>query len=183
METIENTQVTVETTGETAQTRRISTRNIAIIGAILTICALYLGYAQYKVYLAKKQALFIQELRESAPKFTKKIPTQTYTNTLPPMLPKELFLGKLSELGQSYQLDYTKQKQSTVVFVSKNTARKNYELYDALLKKESWTIVNHLERDTLFSLYAKKENASLNITMHQSSPTATTSQVSVTYLE
>lgn len=183
MESTEIIQNSPEVSRSEEMIKHTSLRNITVVVVVLMVCAGYLGYSQYKVYLAKKQALLIEELKMTAPKTTKKTPTETYRNTLPPKLPAAFFTGQLSQLGQSYQLDYSKQKQSTVVFTSKESARKNYELYKNLMEKDSWSIVNHFERDIVFSLYAKKNNATLNVTTYQSSLTSTTSQVSVTYLE
>lgn len=157
-------------------------RNLIIVALVLLVVLSYLSYSVYKNYSAKKRAEFIKNLKETAPKFNKKIPTETYTKVLPPLLPKELFTGKVNDLGQSYQLDYGKQKQSTVVFMTKVTARANYESYTQSFEKDGWTIANRLEKDTIFSLYAKKGTASVNMTTYQTTPNATSSQVSLTYL-
>ena len=87
-------------------------------------------------------------------------------------------------LDQSYRLDYPDQKQLTAVFVSKETMKKNYDMYSDFLKKEKWSIRNAYESEGISSLYAMKENSEINITLSGSaSDGAGKSQVSISVLK
>ena len=83
-------------------------------------------------------------------------------------------------MNQSYSLDYPGQKQLTAVFVSRETVKKNYDLYREFFKKEGWMISSQYESETLSSLYALKKNNEMNVTV--SSSEAGT-QVSVSVLK
>ncbi len=73
-------------------------------------------------------------------------------------------------------LYYTGEKQSTTVFPSTGTIKESYTLYADFLNKGGWTVSNTYESDTLSSLYGKKENEDITITI-------TKGQVSISVLQ
>jgi len=84
---------------------------------------------------------------------------------------------------QSYDLNYSGQRQLTIVFLSAKTAKENYQLYTEFLKKQNWNIANKYETTRLFSLYGTKEMNDMNVTINNVNSTITRSEVSISILK
>ena len=100
---------------------------------------------------------------------------------VPEDFPTDIPLEEGAGINQSYGLDYTGQKQLTMVFASKKTMKNNYALYADFLKKQQWTVSNQYESETLSALYGTKEGLAMNVTISVSTPTS--SQVSISVLK
>lgn len=86
--------------------------------------------------------------------------------------------------SQSYALNYSNQKQLTVVFDSTKTISQNYALYKNFLKQDGWIIKNSYEDAKISFLYGIKGDSDINITINtKTSLPAASSQVSISLLK
>jgi len=99
--------------------------------------------------------------------------------TLPDTIPTDIRAEKESPVQQNYSLRYSGQTQTTTVFRSPDTPKKNHEIYTDSLKKDGWIIVNDYQSEGIFSLYAEKGNEDMNVTITGDS----TSEISMSILE
>ncbi len=122
----------------------------------------------------------IVEIQESFP-----VPTRIDNGPVAPIdfvddIPLEE--GVLFE--QSYSLEYPEEKQHSVVFVSSKTAKENYALYTDFMKERNWMILNTHEGEGLFSLYAVKDENTVNVTIHEETIDGNTkTEVSISILK
>ena len=112
-------------------------------------------------------------------------PTKTdYGTATPADFPIDIPLEKGAKVEQSYSLNYTGQKQLTIVFSSTKAVKENYFFYTDFLEKQDWNISNKYESTKLSSLYATKESNDINVTISaNASATSTKSQVSISVLK
>lgn len=95
---------------------------------------------------------------------------------LPTDFPANIPTEQNTSPSQSYILDYQSQKQLTVIKPTTKTIKENYALYADFLKKDGWSIVNKYESATVSSLYGRKGDTDINVTI-------TKEQVSVSVLK
>ncbi len=91
-------------------------------------------------------------------------PTKTdFDNALPDGFPSDIPVEQGVVFSQSYQLDYSGQKQLAVVFQSAKTIEENRSLYDDFFIKNGWVISNRYDSDGISAFYAAKGNVELNV--------------------
>lgn len=107
-----------------------------------------------------------------------------FGTSTPSDFPNDIPLENGAKVEQSFSLNYSKEKQLTMVFLSTKTVKENYDTYSSLLKKQNWTISNKLESKKLSSLYGLKEGNEINVTISENTSTSSIkSQVSVSVLK
>ena len=107
-----------------------------------------------------------------------------FGSVVAPDFPTDIPLEAGAQISQSYSLDYTGQRQLTIVFTSTQTVQENYALYADFLKQHDWTLVNQHESETLSFLYATKEQNAINVTLSADvSASPDQSQVSISVLK
>lgn len=106
-----------------------------------------------------------------------------FSTSIPTDFPTDIPLEKGIKIEQSYSLNYTDQKQLTVVFPSTKTVKENYTLYTDFLKEQEWNISNKYESEDISSLYGMKEYSEINITISNNISTTTKSIVSISILK
>ncbi|OHA81851.1 MAG: hypothetical protein A2675_01745 [Candidatus Yonathbacteria bacterium RIFCSPHIGHO2_01_FULL_51_10] len=142
------------------------------------------------VVAAVALALLSPRSEPNAPKSDSNIvltqePTRTdFGASPPPDFPTNIPLEEGAGVTQSYSLSYTAQKQLTLVILSGKTIKQNYALYADFLANDGWSISNTYESATVASLYGRKENNEINITISaDSGGNAARSQVSISVLK
>ncbi len=108
-------------------------------------------------------------------------PRTDFGTKTPDDFPTNIPLESGIMMNQSYSLDYPGQKQLTAVFASKETVKKNYDLYRDFFQKEGWIVSNKYESGKLASLYALKDQNEMNVTVGASE--ANGSEVSISVLK
>lgn len=104
-------------------------------------------------------------------------PTRTDFGTASaPDFPSNIPVEQGVKVNQSYSLDYSGQKQLTIVFSTTKTVKQNYNLYADFLKKDGWAIANKYESVNVSSLYGTKQSNDINVTI-------TKEQVSISVLK
>lgn len=111
-----------------------------------------------------------------------------FGTTTPANFPTNIPLEKGVKVEQSYALDYTGQKQLTLVFLSTKTVAQNYALYRDFLKKQNWKVGNKYEGEKLSFLYGTYEEGEardINVTIseHTQASSSTESKVSISVLK
>lgn len=111
-------------------------------------------------------------------------PRTDFGTSAPPDFPANIPVESDAKINQSYSLDYTGQKQLTIVFLSAKTVEENHSLYTDFLKNQNWDISNTYSTSSLSSLYGTKENYDINVTISKdSSNTTVESQISISVLK
>jgi hypothetical protein len=101
--------------------------------------------------------------------------------SLPPSFPSTIPVEKNLTLSQSYELNYEKQKQSTVVFISSKTVAQNYTLYLSTLKQQGWVIAKEYSKPNVSFIYARKDGDEINVTVSEG--VSSGSEVSISILK
>jgi len=105
-----------------------------------------------------------------------------FVNKAPIDFPANIPVEQGAKITQGYSLDYPGQKQLTMVFSSTKTMKENYTLYADFLRQDGWTVSNKYESATVSSLYGKKENNEINITINTGASAPAQSQVIISVL-
>lgn len=109
---------------------------------------------------------------------------EDYGTNMPTDFPTDIPVEKGAKVEQSYSLNYTGQKQLTIVFQSTKTVKENYVFYTDFLKKQNWNVINKYESPKLSSLYGAKESNDINVAISENaSDTSVESQVSISVLK
>ncbi|MEK7554074.1 MAG: hypothetical protein AAB517_01770 [Patescibacteria group bacterium] len=107
-----------------------------------------------------------------------------YGANMPVDFPTDIPIGEGVKVEQSYGLNYTGQKQLTIVFLSAKTTEENYAIYVDFLEKQKWNISNKYASSTISSLYGTKGNYDINVTIHEDEQSPSIlSQVSISVLK
>lgn len=145
-----------------SQTKKIA---LALGAAILV------GFVAY-YFSVTRHLSSLQELSSgglsSAANITLSVPEPQKTDfgpNMPADFPANIPFEQGVKMEQSYALDYPEQKQLTVNFASLKTVKQNYDLYEAFLNGDKWTISNRSEDEKISSLYGAKGNNEINITI------------------
>ena len=161
--------------------------NKNIIGIVVLILVLAIGgYFVFKNSGSKK--IKPQEVipKPVATPEIVRIPEDRLQKEMPVGFPKELsFNGKIRTI-ESYSEGYAQNpnlKQATTKFNSSKTMQENYDFYLKWAKDNEWGIINSPKQDNLSSLYAQKNQATLNIVIIPKISGKINSEVNITYGE
>lgn len=102
---------------------------------------------------------------------------------IPSDFPTDIPFEEGAKVEQSYGIDYSGQKQLTVVFASAKTVGENYAFYSDLLKEQNWDISNKYETEEISSLYGAKKDNDINVTISEGVTSGSKSQVSINILK
>ena len=102
---------------------------------------------------------------------TKKITSPTVTQSAPNQsvesFPDNIPLNGMSAIKQSYSATYPNSTvlQSTVIFTSSKNAKENFDFYKKWALDNAWQVINSSQKDNLSSLYLRKGNEDIKITI------------------
>lgn len=149
----------------------------------LFVASVYAYFALYR--LNKTSTVRTGQTEETISTLPSDEPKKTeFGDKLPTGFPVSIPLEQDIHWDQNYSLDYSGWKQFTTIFSSRETVKKNYDLYTEFLKKDEWTISDTHESDEVSSLHALKERNELNATfLRNQSNGDVKSQVSISILE
>lgn len=152
--------------------------NFSVVVAILLIITVTLYYYLQNSYTYTKVLPYVV----TDDSYHKK----NFEGNLPPIFLSEIPLEKGILLEQSYGLEYASETQSSIEFYSIKTVKENLVLYTIFLDKEKWRTVSFFQSEKLSSLYAKKENKDIGITISKATSSvnaAVRSKVSINFLQ
>lgn len=154
-------------------------RNIILVIASVTIL-IAITFIMYKQSVNK----VAQPLAEQPTAIVQTEPQKTdFGTSTPTDFPIDIPTEKGAKIEQSYSLNYSGQKQLTIVFPSTKTVKENYTLYADFLKKQKWIVSNKYESEKLSSLYGTKESNDINVTLSENTTVGLKSQVSISVLK
>ena len=159
-------------------------KTILVVLSIIVLAALGLFGISYQGGDDNAPPLAKVEILRQTPE-----PKKTdFGTTIPSGFPTNIPLEKGLKTEQSYLLDYTGQKQLTIVFLSTKTVAENYALYTNFLKKENWKVGNKYEGEKLsflYGTYGEGEVHDINVTIseHTQASSSAESKVSISVLK
>lgn len=153
----------------------ISDKKIIIV-ALVVFIALIFGVSVYfykdKIlslrYFFKFNAKYIgsnsnMEITNKQESIREKLSKTEFENRVPEGFLTAIPIEKGAVIEQSYIIDYSEQKQRTIVFESEKTLLENQKIYTDYLLNNQWIISHNAAYENLVSFYASKDLNDINI--------------------